>query len=527
MRILAIKPGHDGTLASVCDGRLEFSIEQEKDSHPRYSRLSIPVALQAFERLPAVPDVVALGGWHGSVGRYFGLEPPERTRRRLFGHSLEWFFSSHEKSHLFGAYALSPFEQGRPCYALVWEGQIGSFYHIDANLKITRFPFVLTGPGDRFAYLFFLADPSRRIFTDILDMPGKLMALAGFGRDGPLRAEERELIDYLLQEREADAERLSQQCFVAKGKLRLRTPYLDIGVHDQGFRDLARKFSNRLFEEFHRFAAEHLTEKLPLLIGGGCGLNCDWNSRWRDSGLFAEVFVPPCCNDSGSAIGTAAEAQFCHTGNAKLAWSVYAGEEFLDNWPAPLGWEVSPLSLTAVAALLEKGEVVAWVQGRCEIGPRALGNRSLLAAPFEPKTAAELNRIKGREDYRPIAPVCLREDVAEHFEGQAESPFMLYFQRVKNPALRAVTHADGSARVQTVRAEQNPRLHELLRAFKARTGVGVLCNTSLNFKGLGFINRTTHLMEWAMASGVRVVVINERLFRRENGSVRSGGSPGR
>ena len=228
--------------------------------------------------------------------------------------------------------------------------------------------------------------------------------------------------------------------------------------------------------------------------------------------MFADVFVPPCCSDSGSAIGTAAEAQYVLTGSAKIEWSAYAGEEFVEDEPNPPGWEASPLDLAAVAQLLRAGHVVAWVQGRYEIGPRALGNRSLLAAPFEKATEIELNRIKNREDYRPIAPVCLQEDFHLHFEGCTPSPHMLYFQRVRNPALRAVTHADGSARVQTVTREENPRLHDLLIAFKRATGTGVLCNTSLNFKGRGFINRTTHLMQFASDRNIRAVVINDRLF---------------
>jgi hydroxymethyl cephem carbamoyltransferase len=139
----------------------------------------------------------------------------------------------------------------------------------------------------------------------------------------------------------------------------------------------------------------------------------------------------------------------------------------------------------------------------------------LLAAPFAKSTEIELNRIKEREDYRPIAPVCLHEDAHLHFAGPLDSPHMLYFQRVTNPRLAAVTHADGSARAQTVRRTDNPRLHALLTAFKATTGTGVLCNTSLNFKGRGFINRTSDLMKYATARDISVVVINDRILVRD------------
>ncbi len=514
MRILGFKPAHDGTVASLCDGKLEFSIEEEKDSHRRYSWLTIPGAWKTFERLPALPDAIALGGWVGLGQGYYGIGPAARSHRQFCGQRVEYFSSTHEKSHLFGTYAMSPFEQGRPCYALVWEGGLGAFYRIGERLQIEKFP-VLTCPGMRYSWLFGIADRTRRNFEHPHDMAGKLMALAGFGTDSALTPDERVLDDYLFQYPEARSDQLNEHHLpIEKMAFPLRTPFFDIGLESQAFRDFARKFTNRLFARFHDFAAEHLKEKLPLLISGGCGLNCEWNARWRDSGLFADVFVPPCANDSGSAIGTAVEAQYLLTGQAKIAWSVYAGEEFVEDCPDPAGWEVSPLHLDTVAGLLAQGHVIAWVQGRYEIGPRALGNRSLLAAPFAKAMEIELNRIKEREDYRPVAPVCLREEASLHFDGHLDSPHMLYFQRVKNPRLAAVTHVDGSARAQTVTRDENPRLHALLTAFKAETGTGVLCNTSLNFKGKGFINRTSDLVEFAVARGIRVAVINDRLLVR-------------
>lgn len=516
MRILGFKPAHDGTVASLCDGKLEFSIEGEKDSGPRYVRLTVPSLWKTFERLPALPDAVALGGWVGLGQGYFGLEPPLRSRRRFLGRQIEYFSSTHEKSHLFGAYAMSPFEQGRPCYALVWEGALGSFYRLDETLRIERFP-VLTCPGLRYAYLFYLANRAIRSFDHPHDMSGKLMALAGFGVDSPMNQDERALVDHLLAQPETDTNQLGErQLPWDKRAFPLRTPFLDLGLESQAFRDLARKFTNALFQRFYDFAARHLTEKLPLLIVGGCGLNCEWNTRWRDSGLFADVFVPPCANDSGSAIGSAVEAQYLLTGRAKIDWSVYAGEEFVEDCLHPAGWDAVPLDLATVAALLARGRVIAWVQGRYEIGPRALGHRSLLAAPFEKAMEIELNRIKEREAYRPIAPVCMQEDAHLHFAGPLDSPHMLYFQQVTNPRLVAVTHADGSARAQTVTRDQSPRLHALLTAFKAATGTGVLCNTSLNFKGKGFINRTTDLIKYAEARGISVVVINDRLLVRSS-----------
>jgi hydroxymethyl cephem carbamoyltransferase len=165
---------------------------------------------------------------------------------------------------------------------------------------------------------------------------------------------------------------------------------------------------------------------------------------------------------------------------------------------------------------LADGHVVAWIQGKYEIGPRALGNRSLLAAPFAKATLDRLNTIKQREKYRPIAPACLEEDFGPLFGGIGKSPHMLFFQRVQDSRLQAVTHDDGSARTQTVNAIQNERFHSLLRAFKQRTGVGVLCNTSLNFKGKGFINRKSDLLRYVTDNGIDIAVMNDTVFLRRD-----------
>jgi hydroxymethyl cephem carbamoyltransferase len=227
------------------------------------------------------------------------------------------------------------------------------------------------------------------------------------------------------------------------------------------------------------------------------------------------VFVPPCPNDSGSAIGTAIDACAALTGEPYIDWSVYSGLEFdHDAQPDPARWERLALDERAVAEALEAGRVFAWVQGRWEIGPRALGNRSLLAEPFDPRMKDRLNEIKQREGYRPIAPCCRLEDVAKAFVDDFEDPYMLYFNRVRTDELGAVTHVDGSARVQTVTAQTNERLYRLLSAFAERRGLGVLCNTSLNYKGFGFINRMSDLIAYCEERGVDDMVVGDVWYRQ-------------
>jgi hydroxymethyl cephem carbamoyltransferase len=191
------------------------------------------------------------------------------------------------------------------------------------------------------------------------------------------------------------------------------------------------------------------------------------------------------------------------------------------------GFSAQPLDFGLVADYLLQGKVLAWVQGRCEIGPRALGNRSLLAAPFSAALRERLNAIKRREAFRPIAPICLASEFEAQFGGSGESPYMLYFQKVKSPeSLAAVTHVDGSARAQTVAKSQNPEVYALLTAFKEKTGYGVLCNTSLNFLGRGFINRMSDLVRYSRAVGLDGFVVGDTLYSSASRIVQSrGGTP--
>ncbi|GAA4356732.1 nodulation protein U [Variovorax defluvii] len=516
MKIFAMKPGHDGSVALVdaAEGKLEWSFEPEKDSFPRYEAFNPEQFVYAAEQLGAVPDVFAISGWgknslaaSAPIGAgYYGHDRAavQHRRARLFGTEVTHFTSSHERSHIWSSYALSPFEQGRPCYVLVWEGALGDFYCVDERLQVHKVGRVMMTPGNKYAFLYALADPTFTLPKGKLrnEDPGKLMALCAYGESGPMTPEERELTEFMLQ-------RDSILATLSKEDLRA-SKYYNIGLQHPEFTRLAKRYSDEIFDRFYQYAKAHLTQNYPLLISGGCGLNCDWNTMWRDSGLFADVFIPPCTNDTGASIGTAVDAMREFTGRAKLEWSVYCDKPFVDDAPVMPGVECRPLDLKEVAAFLSRGHVVAWTQGRCEMGPRALGNRSLLAAPFDIATRDRLNAIKRREGFRPIAPICLEEEVSRHFDWQGPSPHMLYFQKVRNVELRAVTHVDGTARVQTVNARQNPSMHSLLQEFQLINGAGVLCNTSLNFNGTGFINRTSDLYAYCRDAGIDAFVYDDQ-----------------
>jgi len=376
-------------------------------------------------------------------------------------------------------------------------------YYIDEKVTIRKIGDVVESPGFRYIFMYGIANPSG---YGNEDPAGKVMALAAYGRSAKRTSEQQKLIDYLFSF-DPWADGLDRTSFSSN-------PYFNIGIESQEFKDLAQQVSIEMFERFHSFAKEHVRPGLPLLIGGGCGLNCDWNSQWRQCGLFSDVFVPPCPNDSGVSIGAAVDALHHYTGRSKVSWSVYAGDPFVMDETESVGFESSPLDIQDVCRRLRRGDVIAWVQGHYEIGPRSLGNRSLLAEPFSPQTRDKLNRIKQREGYRPVAPICLEEDFGRHFEHNGLSPHMLYFQRVRASELAAITHVDGSARGQSVNDTENPQICALLREFKEQTGFGVLCNTSLNFKGCGFINHMSHLFLYARERELDGIVVGDRFFER-------------
>ncbi|AGS25152.1 3'-hydroxymethylcephem-O-carbamoyltransferase (plasmid) [Rhizobium etli bv. mimosae str. Mim1] len=511
---MSLKPDHDGAIAALDSSTAEliYSYEPEKDSFPRYSAITPTTLLDAAGRLDAIPDVVAIGGWpKRAVARdsavaagYEGIARGSEVvgEQTFFGSKVHFYSSTHERSHLWGAYGMSPFPAGTPCYVLIWEGVFGDFYEINERLQVAHLGKVMASPGDKYAFLYALADPNRERLH--VEDAGKLMALCAYGQTASPDRDEQALIDFLLP-RQGILSSLSKEEF-------RDSPYQNIGVTHKKFTNLAKRVSDAIFDSFHTFAKKNLTKGFPLLISGGCGLNCEWNRRWIETNLFSDVFIPPCANDTGSAIGTAIDAMRHFTGNAKIKWNVYSGQPFILDKFDRTGLEVRPLDYGQVASVLLSGKVIGWVQGNCEIGPRALGNRSILAAPFSKATHERLNRIKNREGFRPIAPVCLEEDVALHFDLTRPSPYMLLFQKVIDGRLEAVTHVDGTARAQTVSRDQNCHLFELLTSFKAKSGVGVLCNTSLNFNGTGFINRASDLLTYALDMGLDGFVINDSFY---------------
>jgi carbamoyltransferase len=258
--------------------------------------------------------------------------------------------------------------------------------------------------------------------------------------------------------------------------------------------------------------ARVVTGARRLCVGGGVAMNCVGIGKIIETGQFDEVYVPPAPGDSGTAIGAALAAHRDVTGvvPSGLVRSCYLGPAYPDFTPAdlPPGMSARQVSDPArfLADQLAKGKTAGLFRGRLEAGPRALGNRSILASPLIPDVATLLNEaVKFREPFRPFAPVVLGEHATDYFHLSQPSPFMTIAVPVTDLArnkIPAVVHANGTARVQTVAPADNPFLADVLTHFTGLTGVPVLINTSLNVKGKPICGTPQMAVECLASSGL-------------------------
>jgi carbamoyltransferase len=344
----------------------------------------------------------------------------------------------------------------------------------------------------------------------------KVMALASYGR--PRRLGELRERMHAIRDGGFVAEALEWE--------RLAPAVCDGAGRSAAHADLAATVQTLLEETLLELAGwlhDH-TGETRLALAGGVALNCVANSRlWRD-GPFDEIWVQPAAGDAGTSLGAALyvarELGELTEPMAGAALGRGWAEQEIAGWldRAALPYE-RPLDVAEEAAeTLALGGVVAWFDGRAEFGPRALGHRSLLADPRDQANLERLNDVKGREQFRPVAPMVLEERAAEIFDGgPIPSPYMLFTHRVREPwpeRIPAVVHVDGTARIQTVNAEREPAVTRLLRAFERRTGVPVLVNTSLNTAGRPMVDDPRDALECFGSAPIDALVAGPYLLRR-------------
>lgn len=286
-----------------------------------------------------------------------------------------------------------------------------------------------------------------------------------------------------------------------------------------------------LLELVYENAVRALEKRSPsrnLCIAGGVGLNSVANEKIFRKSRFEDIYIAPNCGDTGMALGCALYGLREHRGlhEAGVLEHDFLGPEHDDRAmdEAIAGAGLKPIDsedvIADTARFLAEGKIVGWFDGGSEYGPRALGHRSILADPRTAKMKDHLNqRVKHREAYRPFAPVVLEEEVSDWFEYSGPNRFMLRVAPVredKRALVPAITHVDGSARLQTVDSGSNPRFYRLIQAFKQRTGVPVILNTSFNIAGKPIVETPADAVECYAGTGIDVLVLGDRILKKEN-----------
>ncbi|MEV6690290.1 carbamoyltransferase N-terminal domain-containing protein [Micromonospora sp. NPDC051196] len=550
MIVCGVKVTHDSGVALVDNGRLVMSVELEKiGNNLRHSRMddlgTIEDLLGAHGYDLGQVDRLVFDGWRNTeklkkwndqevmlrVGPYRrGMAGADLLTR--YEHTvvdLPYSSYSHYAGHVASAYCTSPFaHDGQPSYVLCWDGRMFPFlYLVHPDGKVRSVCPLLHLLGDAYRSLAQLFPPFYPPFDGpveaqvALAVPGKVMAYAALG----------EVDEAFLA---ALAKAYESAGALVFGGLPMTDAQanerLGRAVLDQMRSDLV---SNEVRPEDGIASVQHFVGDLlvrslvaaverdgrrsgNLCLVGGCALNIKWNSAIRRSGVADEVWVPPFPNDAGSAIGAACCALLTFADDPYLRWSPYAGPA-LNQAPILPGWTSVPCSVEELAAVLHSsGAPVVYLDGRAELGPRALGHRSILAPAVSAGMRDVLNEVKGREGYRPVAPMCLVERAGEVFDPGIPDPFMLFDHDVRpqwRDRVPAICHVDGSARLQTVSVKDEPRLHALLSAYESLSGVPLLCNTSANLSGRGFFPDVRSAMQWGK---IPRIWSDDRLYTHES-----------
>ena len=460
-------------------------------------------------------------------------------------------FTTHHEAHAASAYYPSPYDEA----AILTLDGVGEWS--TAAWGTGRGPAVRLEAELRFPHSLGLLYSAFTLFCGFRMNSGeyKLMGLAPYGEPRFAETILREIVDL----RPDGSLWLDQRFFDYCAGLRMTSRRFERLFGGPGRRpdgpltdrelDIAASIQ-QVTEEAVLRIGRHVHERTglrELCLAGGVALNCVANGRLLREGPFRRIWIQPAAGDSGGAVGAALAHWHGHLGRPRTAdpadaqQGSFLGPQFdaaaAAAAIAALGGTgeafADEQALTeSVAAELAAGRIVGCFHGRAEFGPRALGHRSILADPRRPEMQRRLNlAIKFRESFRPFAPAVLAGRQAEWFELDAESPYMLLVAPVRQAGraagrgldrlrsvggpLPAVTHVDGSARVQTVDAARSPRFHAILAAFDRITGCPVLANTSFNIRGEPIVHEPADAYRCFMYTDMDSLVVEDRLYRKE------------
>ncbi|HEY9286913.1 MAG TPA: carbamoyltransferase C-terminal domain-containing protein [Candidatus Dormibacteraeota bacterium] len=537
---------HDPSAALVAGGRIVAAAEEERFTRRKHGKLAVPFSAWELpeksaawclrdagiraDELDAVaysyePNLVPPDGdditaheWEG-LRTLYAREAPSFLKTALPGlDPARVRFVPHHVAHAASAYLAAPMETSS---VLVFDGRGEHASHLAGHWDGRRLE-VLSVQR--------LPDSLGLMYEEVTEHLGfmrssdeyKVMALASYGTPA-----------YLDDFRRAVQVRDDGGFRVARIDWDRYAPRVGKAEQwDAEHANLAASVQRRL-EEVLLDLARWLHAKTGdrnLTMAGGVALNCVANSRLAAEGPFERIWVQPAAGDAGTSLGAAlylahelgARAEPMTTAALGREWSERELRRWLDT--ANVAYEEPTDIAETVGQVLADDGVVAWFQGRSEYGPRALGHRSLLANPSRAANLNRLNDIKGREQFRPVAPMVLLDRAREIFDGPIPSPYMLFVHQVRDAwrdRIPAVIHVDGTARAQTVDPAEEPLVARMLRAFERRTGLPVVVNTSLNTAGRPMVDDPRDALECFGSAPVDALAIGPFLVRRSAMTMRA------
>jgi carbamoyltransferase len=550
MRVLGINAVfHDPAAALVVGGRIVAAAEEERFSRRKHGKLCVPFSTwelpeeaarwclkygnvepseldaiaYSYDPNLAPPDGPSLSDNEFEALRtYFVRRAPGFAATALPGFDRSKFrFVPHHVAHAASAYLAGPY---RDCAVIVMDGRGESTSYLagiarGGELEVLRRVALPHSLGLRYeeltVHLGFMRSSDEY----------KVMALASYGRP--------RYVDEMRHAMHHDG----NGGFVARPIDFSRfVPQRPAGeAFEDAHADLAASVQTALQETILELAVwlHECTGANALVLAGGVALNVVANSYVAERGPFENVWVQPAAGDAGTALGAALYVARSMGDDVRPMRTAALGREWSDDEIeaqlaiANVKYSRPADIARAAADVIARDGIVAWFQGRSEFGPRALGHRSLLANPRRSDTLRRLNDVKGREQFRPVAPMTLLERAREMFEGPFPSPYMLFVHGVKpawKDALQAVVHVDGTARVQTIDRSEQPLAARLLDEVARLTGVPVVVNTSLNTAGRPMVDSPRDALECFGSAPIDALAIGPFLLERSPRSAKVDGA---
>jgi carbamoyltransferase len=550
MNILAINPGHNGSAALLIDGELEFYVEEERLSRSKYDGNPF---MGMLESLKYGVDTLIIGGTHPDLPQLpWTGEDPYTAIIRKHNPNLKVIKAGHihHIGHAAAAFFNSGFEDAaavivdgsgtRQDIKLNEEGQTNPGFETESIFNCSYSDGIVPvfqSFGGNFDTMPVSSDniemdnaitlvKAYEAVSDYLGFgfieAGKTMGLAPYGKYD-------EMIPSLFFNGRGNKNVFIPNYPAGAHIDHGRHPYLSLKEDPKAWHndpskvtEAAKNLAWAVQDETQTLVGDLIekavkkTDKKNIVIAGGYGLNCVANYYYKKRFPDLNIYVDPISHDGGTAIGLAQLVHYTETKDETIRplSTLYLGPKREESYDFG-DIETTEVKPADVAKLISEKNIVALYQGRSEAGPRALGNRSILYDPTDPKGKDTVNKVKGREWFRPFAGSMMQEYFEEWFEtyGMEESPFMMYamdFKLEKHGECPAITHVDGTCRIQTVTKEQNETYHTLIDEFRKITGVPILFNTSFNLAGEPLVETLDDAMRTIKNSDINYLYIPEQ-----------------